>query len=71
MADLGECGGGLFYGKKEENTEGRKVGRARKTKPLLALDPPLLRSTFYCPYTRYIAEKEKEEYSRKTFRIYS
>ena len=38
-------GGGLFWVKKEEMTEGRKAGRARKTKPgaplAQSLDLPL------------------------------
>ena len=55
MADLGEGAGGpggpgpsLFWVKKEEMTEGRKAGRASKTKPPppppspQSLDPPLL-----------------------------
>ena len=54
MADLGEGAGGpggpgpsLFWVKKEEMTEGRKAGRASKTKPSppppspQSLDPPL------------------------------
>lgn len=50
MADLGEGPGGpdptLILGKKEEIIEGRKAGRARKTKPppppfAQGPDPPL------------------------------
>jgi len=33
VADLGEGPGPLFWVKKEEMTEGRKAGRASKTKP--------------------------------------
>lgn len=85
MADLGEAprvpGSPLISSKKEKITEGRKAGRASKTKlpPLaLGLDPPLIKAPAVCLVrlntlrgTKYVSLTPKRYYEHHRLIFYT